>query len=111
MVARQGAVLRPRLGAGQLAPKLPGAGVAFGDLVFDVEFEFERERYRMLVRSVACQLGKPPSANGWVVVAVWESKAIWEKFRDQTLLPAVQAGQSALPGPPKTTEFEVEVEL
>jgi hypothetical protein len=52
-----------------------------------------------------------PSANGWVVVAVWESKEIWEKFRDATLLPAVQAGQSVLPGPPKTTEFEVEVEL
>jgi hypothetical protein len=26
-------------------------------------------------------------------------------------LPAVQAGQSVLPGPPKTTEVEVEVEL
>ncbi len=52
-----------------------------------------------------------PSANGWVVVAVWESKAIWEKFRDETLLPAFQAEQSVLPGPPKTTEFEVEVEL
>jgi glyoxylase-like metal-dependent hydrolase (beta-lactamase superfamily II) len=52
-----------------------------------------------------------PSANGWVVVAVWESKAIWEKFRDETLLPAFRAGQSVLPGPPKTTEFEVEVEL
>ncbi len=24
-----------------------------------------------------------PSANGWVVVAVWESKEIWEKFRDE----------------------------
>ena len=23
-----------------------------------------------------------PSANGWVVVAVWESKEIWERFRD-----------------------------
>jgi hypothetical protein len=39
------------------------------------------------------------------------SKAIWEKFRDETLLPAFQAGQSVLPGPPKTTEFEIEVEL
>ena len=39
---------------GQLAPELlPGAVVAFDDLVFDVEFEFECERYRMLVRSVA----------------------------------------------------------
>ena len=52
-----------------------------------------------------------PSANGWVVVAVWESKEIWEKFRDETLLPAVQTGTSVLPGLPKTTEFEAEVEL
>ena len=49
--------------------------------------------------------------NGWVVVAVWESKEIWEKFRDETLLPAVQGQGSVLSGPPKTTEFEVEVEL
>jgi len=42
---------------------------------------------------------------------VWESRAIWEQFRDETLLPAVQAGSSVLPGPPRTTEFEVEVEL
>ena len=52
-----------------------------------------------------------PSTNGWVVVAVWESKEIWEKFRDETLLPAFQGQGSVLPGPPKTTEFEVEVEL
>jgi hypothetical protein len=52
-----------------------------------------------------------PSTNGWVVVAVWESKEIWEKFRDETLLPAFQGGGSVLPGPPKTTEFEVELEL
>ncbi len=52
-----------------------------------------------------------PSTNGWVVVAVWESKEIWEKFRDETLLPAVQGQGSVLSGPPKTTEFEVEVEL
>jgi len=52
-----------------------------------------------------------PSTNGWVVVAVWESKGIWEKFRDETLLPAFQGQGSVLPGPPKTTEFEVEVEL
>jgi hypothetical protein len=32
-------------------------------------------------------------------------------FRDETLLPAFQVGQSVLPGPPKTTEFEVEVEV
>ena len=52
-----------------------------------------------------------PSANGWVVVAVWDSKETWESFRDGTLLPAFQELESGLPGPPKITEFEVEVEL
>lgn len=52
-----------------------------------------------------------PSAKGWVVVAVWESKEIWEKFRDETLLPAFQGKEGVLPGPPRTTEFDVEVEL
>lgn len=51
-----------------------------------------------------------PSANGWVVIAVWDSKGTWERFRDETLLPAFQESDSGLPGPPKTTEFEVEVE-
>ena len=52
-----------------------------------------------------------PSENGWVVVAVWESREIWERFRDETLLPAVQGQASLLPGAPKTTEFEVEAEF
>jgi hypothetical protein len=52
-----------------------------------------------------------PSASGWVVVAVWDSKEIWEKFRDETLLPAFREQDAVLPGPPKTTEFEVEVEF
>jgi hypothetical protein len=52
-----------------------------------------------------------PSTDGWVVVAVWESRETWEAFRDETLLPAVQGQGSLLPGPPKTTEFEVEVEF
>ncbi|MDX6614979.1 MAG: hypothetical protein QOD60_70 [Solirubrobacterales bacterium] len=52
-----------------------------------------------------------PSASGFVVVAVWDSKDVWEKFRDETLLPALgELGESGLPGPPKITEFEVEVE-
>lgn len=39
-----------------------------------------------------------PSTNGWVVIAVWGSKEIWEKFRDETLLPAFQGQGSVLPG-------------
>jgi hypothetical protein len=51
-----------------------------------------------------------PSPSGWVVVAVWDSKDVWDKFRDETLLPALEKlGDSGLPGPPKITEFEVEV--
>ncbi len=50
-----------------------------------------------------------PSANGWVVVAVWDSRENWEKFRDETLLPGLQNLDSGLQGPPKLTEFEAEV--
>jgi hypothetical protein len=51
-----------------------------------------------------------PSQTGWVVVAVWDSKRAWDTFRDETLLPALGGlGDSGFPGPPKMTEFEVEV--
>src|SRR5260221_13277832 len=38
-----------------------------------------------------------PKTNGWVVVAVWETKANWRKCRDETLFTAFQGGRSALP--------------
>jgi heme-degrading monooxygenase HmoA len=78
-----------------------------------------REQYDAVVKVVHPPDGLPagqthhyagPSATGWVVVAVWDSKEIWEEFRDETLLPGLQAlGDSGFPGAPKTTEFEVEV--
>jgi len=50
-----------------------------------------------------------PSATGWVVVAVWDSKGAWDEFRDKTLLPGLQGlGDSGLAGPPKGTEFDDE---
>jgi len=53
-----------------------------------------------------------PSAEGWVVVAVWDLKQTWESFRDDTLLPGLQSlGASGFPNPPKMTEFEAELEL
>jgi hypothetical protein len=52
-----------------------------------------------------------PSANGWIVIAVWDSKERWEKFRDETLMPGLQEVEGGLPGPPKLAEFEVEVDL
>jgi hypothetical protein len=33
-----------------------------------------------------------PSAGGWTILAVHDSKQSWEEFRDQTLLPRMQAG-------------------
>jgi hypothetical protein len=49
-----------------------------------------------------------PSAGGWTIVAVHDSQASWERFRDQTLLPNFQAG---VPGgfetPPEETAIDV----
>ncbi len=49
-----------------------------------------------------------PSATGWTVVAVHETKESWETFRDSTLMPRMQEG---IPGgfaePPQETVFEV----
>jgi hypothetical protein len=51
-----------------------------------------------------------PSPSGWVVVAVWDSKESWDKFRDETLLPGLEGlGDAGFPGPPRQIGFEVEV--
>jgi hypothetical protein len=33
-----------------------------------------------------------PSAGGWTIMAVHDTKESWERFRDGTLLPRMQAG-------------------
>lgn len=49
-----------------------------------------------------------PSDDGWVIVAVHESKESWENFRDGTLLPRMQAGiEGGFQAPPQETGFEV----
>jgi hypothetical protein len=49
-----------------------------------------------------------PSGDGWVIVAVHDSKDSWERFRDGTLMPRMQAGiAGGLEGPPQETAFEV----
>ena len=49
-----------------------------------------------------------PSANGWTITAVHESKESWEKFRDNTLMPRMQQGiKGGFPTPPNETVFEV----
>jgi hypothetical protein len=52
-----------------------------------------------------------PTSDGWIVVAIHDSKESWERFRDEALLPGLEkVGEKGLPGPPEETTFEVEVE-
>lgn len=49
-----------------------------------------------------------PSAGGWTVVAIHESKQSWEAFRDQILMPRLQAGvEGGFEGEPREQAFEV----
>jgi hypothetical protein len=48
------------------------------------------------------------TTDGWAVIAVHESKASWESFRDGTLIPLMQKGiEGGLAGPPQETEIEL----
>ena len=53
-----------------------------------------------------------PSAGGWTIVAIHESKESWERFRNEILMPRMQKG---IPGgfatPPEETSFEVAKQL
>jgi hypothetical protein len=49
-----------------------------------------------------------PSADGWTIVAIHVSKESWERFRDGTLMPRMQAGiDGGFAAPPEETTFEV----
>jgi hypothetical protein len=49
-----------------------------------------------------------PTEDGWVIVAIHESKSSWESFRDNTLMPRLQAGvEGGFQVPPQETAFEV----
>jgi len=53
-----------------------------------------------------------PSTGGWTIMAVHESKQSWERFRDGTLMPRLQAGiEGGFAGPPEETAFEAQTEL
>jgi len=49
-----------------------------------------------------------PSAGGWTIIAIHDTKESWEQFRDNILMPKMQAG---IPGgftsPPVETTFDV----
>ena len=49
-----------------------------------------------------------PSATGWTIVAVHDSKESWERFRDQVLMPRMAQGiQGGFAAPPAETTFDV----
>jgi hypothetical protein len=50
-----------------------------------------------------------PSAGGWTIIAVHDSKEHWERFRDSTLMPKMQQGiPGGFAGPPQETAFDVD---
>jgi len=49
-----------------------------------------------------------PSAGGWTIVAVHDSKQSWERFRDGILMPRMQQGiKGGFTTPPQETAFDV----
>jgi hypothetical protein len=49
-----------------------------------------------------------PSAGGWTILAVHDSQESWERFRDETLMPRMQAGiEGGFAGPPEETVVEL----
>ena len=53
-----------------------------------------------------------PSADGWTIVAVHDSRQSWEEFRDGTLMPRMTEGiAGGFGGPPEETEFEIANEV
>jgi len=49
-----------------------------------------------------------PSAGGWTIIAVHDSKESWERFRDDILMPRLQEGvKGGFSTPPEETAFEV----
>lgn len=52
-----------------------------------------------------------PSSDGWTIVAIHDSQASWERFRDTVLGPRLAQGVAGgLTGPPDETTFEVATE-
>lgn len=49
-----------------------------------------------------------PSAGGWTIVAIHDSKESWERFRDDVLMPALKQGvQGGFTTPPQEQAFEI----
>lgn len=50
-----------------------------------------------------------PSTDGWIVVAIFDSKENWVAFRDKILMPKMQQGvPGGFTAPPQEQTFEVD---
>jgi hypothetical protein len=48
------------------------------------------------------------SEDGWTIMAIHESRASWENFRDSILMPRLQQGiEGGFTSPPEAREFEI----
>ncbi len=76
-----------------------------------------REQYEKSIAAVHPSTGLPPgqifhaageSEGGWTIMAVHESQASWETFRDTTLIPKMQAGiDGGFQAPPEETAVDL----
>lgn len=49
-----------------------------------------------------------PSAGGWTIVAIHDSRESWERFRDDVLMPRMSEGiEGGFTAPPEEAAFEV----
>ena len=49
-----------------------------------------------------------PSEGGWTIMAVHDTRESWERFRDGTLVPTMQAGiEGGFAAPPVETEVDL----
>ena len=49
-----------------------------------------------------------PSSGGWTIIAVHDSRESWEGFRDNVLMPRMQAGiEGGFRSPPQETEVDI----
>ena len=47
------------------------------------------------------------SGDDWIVIALWDSRESWERFRNETLLPGLQQAEDAFSGPPEESTFAI----
>jgi hypothetical protein len=76
-----------------------------------------QENYEASIAAVHPPAGLPdgpifhaagPSSDGWTIVAVHDSRHSWEVFRDNVLMPRMQAGiEGGFTTPPVETVFDV----